>query len=99
MFVILLLYRDVLYWNIQQGKKYLLRLINTSVDTTFVFSIDDHWLNVITADFVPIIPYKVDHIVIGIGRIIDLNRCREVSLIASRTEISCHRRGKALPQW
>lgn len=56
----------------QQGKRYLLRLINTSVDTTFVFSIDNHWLEVISADFVPIHPYKVDHIVIGIGRIKDL---------------------------
>lgn len=51
-----------------QGRKYLFRLINTSVDTTFVFSIDNHDLTVITTDFVPIHPYTVDHIVIGIGK-------------------------------
>lgn len=52
-----------------QGKKYLFRLINTSVDTTFVFSIDNHNLTVITTDFVPIHPYTVDHIVIAIGNL------------------------------
>lgn len=51
-----------------QGKKYLFRLINTSVDTTFVFSIDNHNLTVITTDFVPIRPYITDHVVIAIGK-------------------------------
>lgn len=62
--------RDIL--NPNQGRKYLLRLINTSVDTTFVFAIDNHWLRVIAADFVPIRPYVVDHVVVGIGRITNL---------------------------
>ncbi|MCJ1346764.1 hypothetical protein MMC31_004982 [Peltigera leucophlebia] len=51
-----------------KGTKYLLRLINTSVDTTFVFSIDSHSMTVIAADFVPINPYITDHLVIGIGQ-------------------------------
>lgn len=68
MFVILFSYWCHLL-NPNQGKRYLLRLINTSVDTTFVFAIDNHWLKVITSDFVPIHPYVVDHIVVGIGRI------------------------------
>ena len=51
-----------------QGKKYLLRIINTSVDTTYVFSIDNHNFTVMTTDFVPIVPYNVSHIVVGIGR-------------------------------
>lgn len=58
--------------NPNQGRRYLLRLINTSVDTTFVFTIDNHWLKVIAADFVPIHPYVVDHVVVGIGRITNL---------------------------
>lgn len=54
--------------NPKQGKKYLLRLINTSVDTTFVFLIDNHNFTVITSDFVPIHPYTADHVVVGIGK-------------------------------
>ena len=45
-----------------------MRLINTSVDSTFTFSIDNHNLTLIGADFVPISNHSVDHIVIGIGR-------------------------------
>ena len=37
-------------------KKYLLRIINTSFATTFVFTIDNHTLNVINTDFVPVVP-------------------------------------------
>ena len=51
-----------------RAKKYLLRLINTSFDSTFVFSIDNHRLQVITSDFVPIIPYFTNSILIGIGQ-------------------------------
>ncbi|ETI23255.1 hypothetical protein G647_05054 [Cladophialophora carrionii CBS 160.54] len=51
-----------------RGRRYLLRLINTSVDTTFVFSIDNHKIQVVGADFVPIVPYMTDHVVVGIGQ-------------------------------
>ncbi|KAG8664094.1 uncharacterized protein FPOAC1_014063, partial [Fusarium poae] len=47
---------------------YILRVINTSVDTTWIFSIDNHNFTVMSTDFVPIHPYEVDHIVIGIGQ-------------------------------
>lgn len=53
-----------------QGKKYLLRIINTSVDTTYIFSIDNHNFTVMTTDFVPIHPYTVDHIAVGIGKLL-----------------------------
>ncbi|KAF7556546.1 hypothetical protein G7Z17_g1344 [Cylindrodendrum hubeiense] len=49
-------------------KRYLLRLINTSFDTTFVFSIDNHWLQIVSADFVPIEPYFNTSVLIGIGQ-------------------------------
>ncbi|KAK3367446.1 multicopper oxidase-domain-containing protein [Lasiosphaeria ovina] len=54
--------------SVEKGKKYLFRLINTSVDTTYIFSIDNHNFTVMTTDFVPIHPYNVSHIVIGIGQ-------------------------------
>jgi FtsP/CotA-like multicopper oxidase with cupredoxin domain len=52
----------------QKGVRYLLRLINTSVDTTFIFSIDNHNITVIGADFVPIQPYTNNSVLIGIGQ-------------------------------
>ncbi|KAL8747014.1 MAG: hypothetical protein Q9190_001054 [Brigantiaea leucoxantha] len=51
-----------------KGKRYLLRLINTSTDSTFIFSIDNHTIEVIGADFVPIVPYTTDSVLIGIGQ-------------------------------
>lgn len=51
-----------------RGRKYLLRLINASTSTTFIFSIDKHILQVIEADFVPIQPYYADSVLIGIGQ-------------------------------
>lgn len=49
-------------------KRYLLRIINTSFETQFVFSIDNHNLTVISADFVPIQPYSTHAILVGIGQ-------------------------------
>ncbi|KAK0719189.1 multicopper oxidase-domain-containing protein [Lasiosphaeris hirsuta] len=49
-------------------KKYLLRLINTSYDTTLVFTIDGHNMTVVEADFVPIHPYTTGNVTIGIGQ-------------------------------
>ena len=46
----------------------MLRIINTSVDTTYIFSIDNHNLTVMSTDFVPIEPYNTSHIVVGIGK-------------------------------
>ncbi|KXJ90396.1 multicopper oxidase-domain-containing protein [Microdochium bolleyi] len=53
---------------VEAGKKYLLRLINTSVDTTWIFSIDNHNLTVMSSDFVPIEPYNTSQVVLGIGQ-------------------------------
>lgn len=54
------------------GKKYRIRLINTSTDTKFVFSLDGHNMTVIQTDFVPIVPYDTDHQFIGIGQRYDV---------------------------
>ena len=49
-------------------KRYLMRIINTAFDSTFVFSIDNHMLQVVGADFVPIHSYKNESILVGIGQ-------------------------------
>lgn len=85
--------------NLKQGKKYLFRLINTAVDTTFIFAIDNHNLTVIASDFVPIHPYSTDHVVVGIGKKWQSHSRWATSLINSRTKISCHRWGKATSLW
>ena len=51
-----------------RAKRYLLRLINTSFETTFIFTIDNHQLQVTTTDFVPINPYTTTSVLIGIGQ-------------------------------
>ncbi|KAA8913747.1 multicopper oxidase-domain-containing protein, partial [Sphaerosporella brunnea] len=53
---------------VQKGKKYLLRIVNTSADMQYKFSIDNHMLEVVQTDFVPIHPYETDSISIGIGQ-------------------------------
>jgi len=52
----------------KRAKRYLLRLINTSIQSTFVFSIDNHLLTIVSADFVPIYPYSNTSVLIGIGQ-------------------------------
>ena len=79
-------------------KRYLLRIINTSFDTTFVFSIDNHILEVASADFVPIQPYRNTSILVGIGQrynvVVEANPLNRSSPLASdgnywiRTEIA-----------
>lgn len=56
----------------RRPKRYLLNLINTSYDSTFVFSIDNHWLQVIASDFVPIEPYFNTSVLVGIGQRYDV---------------------------
>ncbi|KAF3923179.1 Laccase-2 [Dactylellina cionopaga] len=57
-------------WNttVQAGKRYKFRLVNTSVRTHLTFSIDNHTLEVISTDFVPIVPYSTDTLTIAIGQ-------------------------------
>ena len=51
-----------------RAKRYLLRLINTSFESTFVFSIDNHLLQIVGSDFVPISPYQNTSVLVGIGQ-------------------------------
>jgi FtsP/CotA-like multicopper oxidase with cupredoxin domain len=68
---------------IQKGKKYRLRLINTSLDNHFKIHIDSHNLTVIQADFIPIKPYSTDWIFIGIG-VLTLRESRNITTDFSR---------------
>ncbi|KAI9795000.1 MAG: hypothetical protein M1816_000020 [Peltula sp. TS41687] len=56
----------------QRGRKYLLRLINSSTATHFIFSIDKHILQVVASDFVPIEPYYADSVLVAIGQRYDV---------------------------
>jgi FtsP/CotA-like multicopper oxidase with cupredoxin domain len=58
--------------NVTKGKKYRIRLINTSVDTTFHVSMDGHPFTVITSDFVPIKSFVAKQLVINIGQRYDV---------------------------
>ncbi|GAB7354000.1 hypothetical protein MBLNU459_g4593t2 [Dothideomycetes sp. NU459] len=52
----------------KKGKRYIVRLINASSESMFIFSIDNHKLIVVGTDLVPIQPYTTDSIFIGIGQ-------------------------------
>ncbi|KAL1636233.1 hypothetical protein SLS56_001212 [Neofusicoccum ribis] len=52
----------------QAGKRYLIRLINSSAGAAFIFSIDGHKMKVISTDFVPIEPYETNAVLINIGQ-------------------------------
>lgn len=52
---------------VNSGKKYLFRLVNGAIDTHFKFTIDNHTMTVIAADFVPIVPYQTTMLDITMG--------------------------------
>ncbi|ORY63850.1 putative extracellular dihydrogeodin oxidase/laccase [Pseudomassariella vexata] len=54
------------------GTRYRIRLINGAADTFFKFSIDNHTMEVIAADFVPINPFSTDSVSIAMGQRYDI---------------------------
>jgi len=58
--------------NFSQGKKHLLRLVNTGSEVTFRFAVDGHKMTVIAMDFVPIVPYETKTLLIAIGQRYDV---------------------------
>ncbi|KAL4895180.1 multicopper oxidase-domain-containing protein [Aspergillus ambiguus] len=56
----------------QKGKKYRLRIIDAQVDGWMKFTIDGHKLTVIAADFVPIVPYETESILMTSGQRYDV---------------------------
>lgn len=51
-----------------QGQSYMFNLVNTGIQSSYKFYIDGHNLTVISADFVPIIPYETNVLDINIGQ-------------------------------
>lgn len=54
------------------GAKYLLRLVNMAVDNHFILTLDSHPFTVVSADFVPIVPYNTTSLFIAIGQRYDV---------------------------
>lgn len=54
------------------GTKYLLRFVNTAIQSTFKLYLDGHSFTVIANDFVPIVPYKTNILNINIGQRYDV---------------------------
>jgi FtsP/CotA-like multicopper oxidase with cupredoxin domain len=79
--------------SVVKGKKYRIRLINTSVDSVFSVSMDKHPFTVITSDFVPIRPYVTDQITMNIGQRYDviINANQTVDNYWFRVSIGCGR--------
>jgi FtsP/CotA-like multicopper oxidase with cupredoxin domain len=59
-------------FSFKPGKKYRLRLINTSADGMQKFSIDGHTFTVVAQDFVAIKPYTTDLITLAVGQRADV---------------------------
>ena len=51
------------------GKKYLLRIVNPSLDNMIRVSLDNHPFSVVTSDLVPIHPYPTSWLLLGVGKL------------------------------
>lgn len=58
--------------SIKSGKKYRLRLVNPSVDNAIRVSLDNHPMQVMTSDFVPVVPFYTEWILLAIGQRYDV---------------------------
>jgi len=56
----------------QSAKKHRLRLINSGAEGLQKFTIDNHTMTVIANDLVPVKPYQVDVITLGVGQRADI---------------------------
>ncbi|KAF2148105.1 multicopper oxidase [Myriangium duriaei CBS 260.36] len=65
------------------GSSYLLRVVNGAIDAHWDFSIDNHTLQVIATDFVPIKPYTTKVLSIGIGQRYDVVVTADQAAVAS----------------
>lgn len=61
-------------WNttLSEGTSYRLRLVNAAVDTHWKFMIDNHTLEVVAMDLVPIVPFNTTVLSIGMGQRYDV---------------------------
>ena len=54
------------------GQSYRMRLVNAAVDTHFKFMVDNHTMQVIASDLIPITPYETTVLDIGMGQRYDV---------------------------
>lgn len=59
-------------FKIQSGKRHLFRFINSGAEGVLFVSIDGHQMEVIAQDFVPLVPYNVSFLSLGIGQRADV---------------------------
>lgn len=52
----------------ESNKTYMFNIVNTAIQSTYKFYIDNHTMTVISADFVPIVPYETNILNINIGQ-------------------------------
>ena len=67
------------------GKKYLLRIVNPSLDNNIRVSLDNHPFTIVTADLVPIHPYNTNWLLLGIGDSLILDT---VGTCTNRSQVS-----------
>lgn len=74
------------------GTSYRIRLVNAAVDTHFKFMIDNHTMQVIASDLVPITPYETTVLDIGMGQRYD------VIVTADQADVADNFWLRAIPQ-
>ena len=65
-------YDDLASFQFQEGKTHRLRIANVGAAAFQYFSIDGHELEVITNDFLPIVPYNTSFLRLGMGQRADV---------------------------
>ncbi|UKZ82862.1 hypothetical protein TrVFT333_010662 [Trichoderma virens FT-333] len=74
------------------GTSYRIRLVNAAIDTHWKFMIDNHVLQVIAMDLVPITPYNTTVLSIGMGQRYD------IIVVADKASIADNFWMRAIPQ-
>lgn len=91
--------------SIVAGKRYLLRLINSSVDQFFRVSLDNHTMQVVAADFCPVKPVYTKTLLMNVAQrydvIIDANQPpgNYWFRVSSATECVSLNQGQGLAVW
>ncbi|UKZ91485.1 uncharacterized protein TrAFT101_006462 [Trichoderma asperellum] len=75
-----------------EGKTYRLRLVNGAIDSHFKFSIENHTMQVIANDLVPITPFNTSILSIGMGQRYD------VIITANQSSVADNFWMRAIPQ-
>ena len=80
--------------SLTKGNRYLLRLINPSVDNAIRVKLDGHPFEIVTSDLVPIYPITTDWLLLGIGQrynvIIEANQTVDNYWFRAVAETACN---------